>query len=158
LGTAARHGVRGARLLIAVDTNILVYAHREDSPFHERAMQCVAGLAEGRAQWAIPWPCLHEFLAIVTHARIYDPPTPLKAALNQVDAWLEAPTVAMLAESEEHWPRLRELVTAGQVTGAKMHDARVAALCLQHGVRELWSADRDFSRFGELTVVNPLMR
>ncbi len=144
--------------MIAIDTNILVYAHREDSPFHERAARCVAELAEGRAQWAIPWPCLHEFLAIVTHARIYGPPTPLKAALDQVEAWLEAPTLALLAESEQHWEQLRALLTAGQVTGAKVHDARVAALSLQHGVRELWSADRDFSRFGELTVVNPLTR
>lgn len=94
----------------------------------------------------------------MTHARIYDPPTPLEGALDQVDAWLEAPSVALLAEAEDHWLRLRALMTAGQVTGAKVHDARVAALCLQHGVRELWSADRDFSRFGELKVVNPLIR
>lgn len=142
--------------MIAVDTNILVYAHREDSPFHEPAAQRLAGLAEGRAQWAIPWPCLHEFLAIVTHSRIYDPPTPLVIALDQVEAWLEAPTLVMLAESEQHWPELRRLVTIGRITGAKIHDARVVALCRQHGVRELWSADRDFSRFAELTVVNPL--
>jgi uncharacterized protein len=63
--------------LIAVDTNILVYAHREDSPFHTAAFHRVAELAEGPASWAIPWPCLHEFLAIVTHPRIYAPPTPL---------------------------------------------------------------------------------
>jgi predicted nucleic acid-binding protein len=117
----------------------------------------VADLAEGRALWAIPWPCLHEFLAIATHARIYDPPTPLKAALDQVEAWLEAPSLSLLTESELHWPQLRALLTVGQVSGAKVHDARVAALCMQHGVRELWSADRDFSRFAELTVVNPLV-
>jgi predicted nucleic acid-binding protein len=52
--------------VIAVDTNILVYAHREDSPFHDAAFRRVAELAEGQAVWAIPWPCLHEFLAIVT--------------------------------------------------------------------------------------------
>jgi toxin-antitoxin system PIN domain toxin len=142
--------------LIAVDINILVYAHREDSPFHDAAAKRLSALAEGRAQWAIPWPCVHEFLAIVTHARIYDPPTPLVAAISQVDAWLEAPTLVLLAESEQHWPELRMLATAGQVTGGRIHDARVAALCRQHGVRELWSADRDFSRFPELTVVNPL--
>ncbi len=144
--------------MIAVDTNVLVYAHREESPFHAAAARHVAGLAEGRAPWAIPWPCLHEFLAIVTHARIYDPPTPLPLALDQVDAWLEAPTLVLLAESEQHWPELRALVTAGRVTGPRIHDARVAALCLQHGVRELWSADRDFSRFADLPVANPLTR
>jgi predicted nucleic acid-binding protein len=72
--------------LIAIDTNILVYAHREDSPFHPTASRCLRELAEGRAAWAIPWPCLHEFLAIVTHPRIYAPPTPLSRALEQIDA------------------------------------------------------------------------
>jgi predicted nucleic acid-binding protein len=80
--------------LIAVDTNILVYAHREDSPFHDAASKRIAELAEGSATWSIPWPCVHEFLAIVTHPRIYAPPTPLPRALDQVDAWLEAPTLA----------------------------------------------------------------
>lgn len=144
--------------MIAVDTNILVYAHREDLPFHETAAGKLSDLAEGQASWAIPWPCVHEFLAIATHPRIYDPPTPLTAALEQVDAWLEAPSLVLLAESDLHWSPLRALAQAGQVTGPRIHDARVAALCIQHGVRELWSADRDFSRFGGLTVVNPLIR
>ena len=65
--------------MIAVDTNILVYAHREDSPWHEAAWSCVAAMAEGRDSWAIPWPCLHEFVAIATHPRIYAPPSPLAA-------------------------------------------------------------------------------
>ena len=144
--------------MIAVDTNILVYAHREDSPFHAAAAQRVADLAESRAPWAIPWPCLHEFFAIVTHARIYDPPTPPALALGQVDAWLEAPTLVLLAEADQYWTELRSLVTAGGVTGARIHDARIAALCRQHGVRELWSADRDFGRFADLVVANPLTR
>jgi uncharacterized protein len=143
--------------VIALDTNILVYSHREDSPFHEVAFRRVAELAEGPATWAIPWPCVHEFLAIVTHPRIYAPPTPPARALDQVDAWLESPTLALLAESPAHWATLRAMVAAGHVTGARVHDARVAALCRQHGVRELWSADRDFSRFAGLAVVNPLV-
>ena len=144
--------------MIAVDTNILVYAHREDSPFHEAAFRRVAELAEGPATWGIPWPCLHEFLAIVTHPRIYAPPSPLGRALDQVDAWLESPSLALLAESPAHWPTLRALLAGGRVAGAQVHDARVAALCRQHGVRELWSADRDFSRFAGLAVANPLVQ
>lgn len=144
--------------MIAVDTNILVYAHREDSPFHAAAALRVAALAEASAPWAIPWPCLHEFFAIVTHPRIYNPPTPPAVALDQVDAWLEAPSLVLLAEAEQYWTELRALVVAGRVAGARIHDARIAALCRQHGVRELWSADRDFSRFGELAVVNPMTR
>ena len=143
--------------MIALDTNILVYAHREDAPFHQPAARCVTKLSEGRISWAIPWPCLHEFLAIVTRQGIYNPPTSLSIALDQVDALLESPTLVLLAESEQHWSDLRALLTTSRVTGARVHDARIAALCRQHGVRELWSADRDFGRFPSLDVVNPLI-
>jgi toxin-antitoxin system PIN domain toxin len=142
--------------LIAVDTNILVYAHRRDSEWHAPAERVVRPLAEGAAPWAIPWPCLHEFLAIVTHPSIYDPPTPLGRALDQVDAWLEAPSLVLLAEHEGYWARMRELLVSARVSGARVHDARVAALCLVHGVHELWTADRDFGRFAELVARNPL--
>jgi hypothetical protein len=143
--------------MIAVDTNILVHAHREESPWHIQAYERVRQLAEGRALWAIPWPCLHEFLAIVTHPRIYAPPTPLPAAVDQVEAWLESPSLVVLAESGSYWPELRQVLIMGLVAGPLVHDARVAALCFLHGVRELWSADRDFSRFPNLKVKNPLV-
>lgn len=144
--------------MIAVDTNILVYAHRADSPFHEAALERIVSLAEGAVLWAIPWPCLHEFLAIVTHPRIYAPPTPLARALEQIDAWVESPILRLLAETETHWPKLRALLAQARIAGPQVHDARIVALCRQHGVRELWSADRDFGRFPELRVVNPLIR
>ena len=143
--------------MIAVDTNVLVYAHREDSPWHDAAYARVAQLAEGRDTWAIPWPCLHEFLAIVTHPRIYTPPTPLAAAIDQVDAWLESPRLALLCESDGYWTELRSLLAEGRISGALVHDARVAALCRLHGVAELWTADRDFGRFHGLPVRNPLV-
>lgn len=143
--------------MIAVDTNILVYAHRADSPFHAPAKACLKRLAEGSAPWSIPWPCLHEFLAIVTHPRIYNTPTPMPHALDQVDAWTASPTCVLLSESEQHWPALKAALLEARVVGPRVHDARVAALCNQHGVQELWSADRDFSRFGRVSVVNPLV-
>ncbi len=143
--------------MIAIDTNLLVYAHREDSPFHEAADACLAQCAESSPGWAIPWPCLHEFFAVVTHPRIYDPPTPVARALEQIDAWLASPSLVLLTETHLHWPRLRELVSKARVAGPAIHDARIAALCVQHGVRELWSADRDFGRFPALRVVNPLL-
>jgi uncharacterized protein len=141
----------------AVDTNILVYAHRVDSPWHDAARQCVRELAEGPAAWAIPWPCLHEFLATVTHPRIYRPPSPAQAGIAQVDAWLESPSLVLLCEADGHWEALRALVLAGRVEGPLVHDARIAALCLSHGVRELWTADRDFGRFPDVNAVNPLV-
>ena len=143
--------------MIAVDTNLLVYAHRLDSPWHEQALARVAELAEGAAPWAIPAACLHEFLAIVTHPRIYRPPTPLPLALEQVDAWRESPSLVMLAETDGYWADLRRVLERSKAVGGMVHDARVAALCLHHGVRELWTADRDFSRFPDLVTRNPLV-
>ena len=143
--------------MIAVDTNILVYAHRRDSQWHERAADCVRELAEGGSTWAIPWPCIHEFLAIVTHERIYSPPSPLGKAVEQVQAWLESPSLVMLAEGTGYLATLTRLLVAAQVRGPRVHDARIAALCIYSNVRELLSADRDFGRFGSLKTRNPLV-
>jgi toxin-antitoxin system PIN domain toxin len=142
--------------MIAVDTNLLVYAHRADSVWHERADRVVTELAEGRASWAIPWPCLYEFYAIVTHPRIYKPPTPVADALIQIDCWLESPTLVVLHEGDGFWDTLRPVIDLSKVQGGAVHDARIAALCLRHGVKTLLSADRDFSRFRELRTENPL--
>jgi uncharacterized protein len=143
--------------LIAIDTNLLVYANRRDSPWFELAQRALRPLVEGAASWAIPWPCLHEFVAICTHPNIYRPPTELPRALEQVAALLASPSLMLLSEPAGYWQVLGRLLTAGRVTGAKVHDARIAALCLCHGVSELWSADRDFSRFPELKTRNPLV-
>ena len=143
--------------MIAVDTNILLYAHREDSAWHGAAYSAVAGLAEGRAVWTIPWPCIHEFLAIITHPRIFSPPTPLAAAVGQVAAWMESPSLILISETEDYWVQFRKIIETGRISGGQIHDARIAALCSLHGVRELWTADRDFTRFPNLNVRNPLI-
>ena len=69
----------------------------------------------------------------------------------------KSPSLVLLAESTEYWPTLRTLLVGGRIGGPRVHDARIAALCREHGVRELWSADRDFNRFAGLSVVNPLV-
>ena len=112
--------------MIAVDTNLLVYAHRRDSTWHATPRDAVAGLAEGRGTWAIPWPCLHEFLAIVTHPRIYRPPTPLVTAIDHVGAWLESPSLVTLAENDTYWAALADCLSTGRTAGAQVHDARRA--------------------------------
>lgn len=142
--------------MIAVDTNLLVYAHREDAAWHSEAYEIIRGLAEGSSPWAIPWPCIHEFLAIATHPRIFSPPTPLARAIDQIDAWMESPNLHLLSEQPGAWESLGPLLAASKTTGPAVHDARIAALCLQHGIHELWTADRDFHRFRGLRVRNPL--
>jgi hypothetical protein len=143
--------------VIAVDTNLLVYSHRPDSPFHPRAKELIEALRSGRASWAIPWPCVHEFLSVVTHPKIFRQPTPLAVAFEAVEAWQAAGNLHTLSESEGYLDKLREQTSAAQARGPLVHDARIAALCLHHGVRELWSADRDFTKFPALAVRNPLL-
>jgi len=93
----------------------------------------------------------------VTHPGIYKPATPLPKALEQVEIWLESPSIRILGELKGHWQELRNILSAGRIVGGTVHDARVAAICREHGVQEIWSADRDFSRVKGLTVRNPLV-
>jgi toxin-antitoxin system PIN domain toxin len=143
--------------MIAVDTNVLIYAHRSDSPFHSAALQCVQGLVKNRTPWALPWPVLHEFFSIVTHPRRYAPPSTAEQAMLQITDWVNVPTALLIAETPLHWATLQTLVLGGGIQGPMVHDARIAAICLQHGVREFWTADRDFSRFPKLKCRNPLI-
>lgn len=142
--------------MIAVDTNILVYAHRADSPLHAPARAALESLVgEGRS-WGVAWPSVHEFLAVVTHPRIYVPPSDPGQAARAVDDLLALPGLTLLGETVDHWDRLRGLLERPGVVGPRVHDARIAAICLGHGVHELWTADRDFSWFPELRTRNPL--
>ena len=143
--------------MTAVDSNILVYAHREDSPWHKAADRRLTELAESGSPWAIPWPCVHEFLSVVTHARVFRTPTPLKTAFDELESWFASPSIQLLGEAAGYWPELKRTIESGRITGPSTHDARIFAICRLHGVREIWSADRDFSRFKGVRVVNPLI-
>ncbi len=150
---------RGGRL-IAVDTNILVYSHREDGLWFEAARACVRTLAEGSEPWAILWPSLYGFLVTVTNPLVFKTPTPFDRAVAQVDAWLESPSLITLTESRGgriSWEELSHQLLASRAAGFMVNHARIAALCLHHGVTELWSADRDYSSFPSLKVRNPLI-
>ena len=141
--------------MIAVDTNILVAFMRSEYPHHDRARARIRELAEGPAPWALPWACVHEFLAVTTNPRIFRVPLPTSQAIAAIDALLESPAARLIAEGPGYWETLRSLLAGGDVSGSKVHDARIAAVCLTHGVTELWTADRDFGRFPPLRVRNP---
>ncbi len=143
--------------MIAVDSDLLVYAHRREADRHEHAFALIRQLAEGREEWGIPWLCLHEFFAISTHPSIWNPPTPAEDALSQIDAWLESPTVSVLYDGPDQWSRLRAVIESGHVKGYRVHDARIAALCLTYGVDEFWTGSRDLSRFPSIATKNPLL-
>jgi len=138
--------------VIAVDTNVLVYAHRGEFSQHERARGLLAELADGDALWAIPVFCLGEFLRVVTHPSILKPPTRTAEAVRAIEALLHSPSLRLLVPGERYPRLLLDLVTTSRVSGNLVFDAQIAASCLEHGVRTLVSNDRDFSRFPEIQL------
>lgn len=140
--------------MIALDTNLLVYAHRPETADHEPTRAALGGL---RSVWALPWPVAHEFVRVVTEPRWFSDPTPIARALEAIGTLLESGGCRALGETAGHWSRLGELARAGQAGRTMVYDARIAAICLAHGVEELWTADRDFSRFPTLRTHNPLV-
>jgi len=142
--------------MIAVDTNVLVHAHQREADLHVVAERAVRSLAESSAPWAICFHSLVEFYGVVTQPRLWTEPTTPAGAMDQVAAWRESPSLHLLTDSDTVLDRLATLVTAGSVRGSQVHDARIAACCLACGVRELWTVDRDFSRYPDLSTRNPL--
>ena len=98
--------------MIALDTNLLVYAYREDSEFHSVAMEQIRPVIEGDAPWALPWTCVHEFIGVVTSGRVYKPASPLPSVLGYLDSLMASPQLHLLTESPG-W----QLFLAGYGTG-----------------------------------------
>ncbi len=143
--------------MIAVDTNVLVYAHRKESEFYNEAVSCMLSLAEGAQPWGIPASCLPEFLSVVTNPKVFAPASTTDQALAQVDAWLASPQASVLHSGQQHVAVLSDLSRKAKLKGGQFHDARIAAICLENAVSVLWTADRDFGRFKALKTVNPLI-
>ena len=142
--------------MIAIDSNLLVYAHRAEVRVHEAAARLVRALAEGSDAWAIPWPCCYEFLSIVTNPKIWgNDATPQPRAWRQIEAWTASPSNSLIGETEDFLPVLSAFVQRPRVHGAVVHDARLAAICVAHGVEALLTRDRDFALFPELRTRDP---
>jgi hypothetical protein len=139
----------------AIDTNVLIYSHIVSSRHNAKAREVIRQLAESPFPWSIPWPCVYEFLRVVTHPRVYHPPSPLEVALDDLRSIFSSPSLQLLSETPRHGEVMDKLIRESGVTGNLIHDAHVAALCFEHGVRALITGDRDFSRFPALTIVNP---
>lgn len=141
--------------MTAIDTNVLIYARRQEVPQHAVARQLLKSLAEGSGPWAIPWPCVYEFVRVVTHPRVFDPPSPLDEVLDDLDSLLASPSLTLLGEGPAHPSHFRRMLTEGDARGNLAHDAHIAALVVEHGVSELLTADRDFARFPTVRARNP---
>ncbi len=138
--------------MIAVDANILLYAHREEFPLHRKAKARLVELAEGREPWALPVFCIGEFPRAATHPRLLDPPSTLEQATGALEKLLASPSLILVNPARNFWPILAEVAKAAGAKGNLLYDAQIVAVCREHGVREILSEDRDFSRFKGITL------
>jgi toxin-antitoxin system PIN domain toxin len=137
------------------DINVLIYAHREDAPEHDRYAAWLALLAAGPAPFALSSVTLGGFLRIVTHPRIFQPATPMGVALAFCRQLIARPTAAFLQPGARHWTIMVDLIERSDVRGAMVSDAYLAALAIEHGC-QLVTTDSDFARFPNLRWRHPL--
>ena len=142
--------------MIAVDTNVLIYAHWCETRMGEAAHALMTELVEGDRVWPIPWPCCYEFLSLATNRRIWkDHATPPAHAWGQFQAWTASPSSRMIDETGDFEEVLGRFIQRPHVVGGVLHDSRIAALCVAHGAEELLTRDRDFFLFPELRTRDP---
>ncbi len=143
--------------MFVVDTNVLVHAVDEDSPFHA---PCAEALQRWRAQpgaWFVTWSIVYEFLRVVTHPRRMRRPVSLPSAWRIVEALLATPSLRVLVATPRHVEVTRSIVEENPgLTGNLAHDFHVAALMREHGVRRIYTRDADFFRFPFLEPVDPV--
>jgi len=138
--------------MIAVDSNVLIAAHRSRFAQHEAALAALRRLVEGDEPFGLPIFVLAEFIRVVTHPRFLRPPTPLEIAVRTLDHLVSSANARLLSPGDRYWPRLRDAALDGRATGNRAFDAQIAAVCAEYGVRTILTEDRDFARFAWLEV------
>lgn len=141
---------------VTVDTNVLLYAVNTDDDLHEPARELLERLAQGPDLLYLLWPTLMGFLRIATHPAIFSDPLSPVQATAVIGALLERPNVRTAGETAGFWDLYR--ATAGGDTRANhVPDAHLAALMRQHGVRVLYTRDRDFRRYETIETRDPFI-
>ena len=128
------------------DVNVLVYAHREETPDHGRYAQWLTALATSMEPFALSEPVLHGFVRIVTNHRIFEPPSTAAQAFRFIDALAARPNCVLCRPGLQHWQIFRRLCEDCKLRGKLVADASHAALAIETGC-EWVTADTDFTRF-----------
>jgi uncharacterized protein len=141
--------------VILVDANLLVYAHVEAFPQHEPASEWLDGRLNGKDRVGLPWPSLLAFVRLISNPRIFESPRSIREAWQQVEAWLDLPSVWIPQPTPEHPLILGGLIGKVPLRSNLVPDAHLAAVAIEHGLL-LCSTDGDFARFPGLQWQNPL--
>ena len=139
----------------SLDVNVLLYASDTSSPKHPEAIRFLEQRASDPDLFCIAWSTLIAYLRIATHPRIFARPLSPDDALGNVESLLSLPRVRLLSEGEGFLEVYREVTARFPVRGNLVPDAHLAALLRQHGVRRLYTVDRDFRKFDFLQVDDP---
>ncbi len=140
----------------ALDVNILLYASDSDSPHHERAASFLEQCIQQEELFCLGWPTVMSYLRIATHPSIFVRPLTPDEAMTNVETLLNLPHMRFLAEEEGFWEVYRKLTRETPTRGNLVPDAHLAAILRQHGVKRLYTHDRDFLKFSFLDVRDPL--
>jgi uncharacterized protein len=141
----------------AVDTNILVYAHRAELPQHLIALKVLNDLAQTNQPWFIPWPCAYEFYRIVTHSKVFKTPSSRKVVLEVLSLLIEESGAQMLGHGPAHFEQLARLSLQAEANANLAFDVQIASILLEHGISTIITNDGDFLRFKDLVVENPFI-
>ena len=142
--------------MFVVDTNILVYAANADARESPRARQLLEEWTVGGLPWFLTWGVVYEFMRVVTHRNVFDPPLEILEAWQFIATLLATPSLRILAETQAHSRILAEVLQdLPSVSGNLVHDVHIATLMREHGLRRLYTRDHDFRRFQFLEVVDP---
>ena len=141
--------------MLLADVNVLVYAHREDAPDHIKYRAWLEDLMKSDQAYGVTDLALSGFLRVVTHSRIFNPPSPLDAALRFVNEVRQQPHCVVISPGPRHWEIFTRLCQTANAKGNLIPDAYFAALAIESG-SEWITTDRDFSRFPQLRWRHPL--
>ncbi len=141
--------------MVLLDVNVIVTAMREDAPRHEVLRRYVEALRHAPEPFGLSELVLSGALRVLTHPRVFVPPTPTVAALQYADALRSSPNAVIVAPGTRHWSIFRDLLTASGASGNLVADAWHAALAIEHGC-EWITDDTDFARFPGLRWRKPV--
>ena len=141
--------------MIAVDTNLLVYAHRERTPQHKRARKAIELAASRSNGWGIASAALPEFWSVVTHPSADGRPSSPPHAAAYVRALTEAGAV-IWTPGPGFGERLLQAAADLGVSGPRIFDLQIALTAFEGGATELWTNDSRFVSVACLRVHDPL--